>query len=152
MLPRRGWKRLGYEAAVPAASLTPKENPPMPELTPTPDPLDDFTSFESTGFRESMLLHVDDPAEREALRQAGCVLYNLILDASRKTHDRITSTQAELRAAQADMVYLRSFLSAIGHGLELSSLPPADAPLCSFAIRLAKQLTTMIDEIDSKLA
>ncbi len=107
---------------------------------------------ESASFRETMLVFVDDPAAREAVREAGRVLYDLAVEASRGISEAGSATRAELRAAQADLRYLHGYLDSIGNEGEVSSLSTHDAILSRFAGRLAIQVASLDAAIERRLA
>jgi hypothetical protein len=107
---------------------------------------------ESASFRETMLIFIDEPESREAVREAGRVFYDLAVEASRGISDQGSATRAELRAAQADLRYLHGYLHSIGQEAEVSSLSTHDAILSRFAGRLAVQVASLDAAIDRRLA
>jgi hypothetical protein len=99
-----------------------------------------------------MLVFIDDSATREAVREAGRVLYDLAVEASRGVSEAGSATRAELRAAQADLRYLHGYLDSIGQGREVSSLSADDEALSPFAGRLAGQLGSLVAAIERTLS
>ena len=116
-------------------------------ISPTPPPWN-----ESDSFRETMLVFIDEPAAREAVREAGRVLYDLAVEASRGIDERGSATRAELRAAQADLRYLLGYIDSIGREGEVSSLSADDEALSRFAGRLAGQLGSLVAAIERNLS
>ena len=122
--------------------------PGSPQSTaPTPPPWN-----ESESFRETMLAFIDGADEREAIREAGRVLYDLAVEASSGISERGSATRAELRAAQADLRYLHGYLDSIGREDEVSSLSADDEALSRFAGRLAGQLASLVAAIERTLS
>jgi hypothetical protein len=99
-----------------------------------------------------MLAFIDDPAAREAVREAGRVLYDLAVEASRGISQEGSATRAELRAAQADLRHLHGYFGSIGQEGERSSLSADDEALSRFAGRLAGQLASLVVAIERTLA
>jgi hypothetical protein len=99
-----------------------------------------------------MLVFIDEPEARDAVREAGRVLYDLTVGASSGISERGSATRAELRAAQADLRYLHGYIASIGQEGEVSSLSAEDAALSRFAGRLAGQLGNLVAAIERTLA
>jgi len=107
---------------------------------------------ESDSFRETMLQNFDDPADREALRQVGRVLYTLAVETTRDPGDE-SSTRAELRAVAADLRYAGGYLfNVIGRSAQWCSLDAADEKLARFAGKLSRQVAALIDKIERRLS
>ena len=122
--------------------------PGSPQSTsPSPPPWN-----ESDSFRETMLTFIDDPAARDAVREAGRVLYDLAVEASSGISERDSATRAELRAAQADLRYLHGYVESIGQEGAVSSLSADDEALSRFAGRLAGQLGSLVAAIERTLS
>jgi hypothetical protein len=107
---------------------------------------------ESDSFRETALIWIDRPEDREALRQAGRLIYDLAVEASRAMGDDSSMTRAELRAAAADLLHLEGYLAAVGRQAEESSLEPDDDALAHFAGRLAGQVASLAAAIEKVLS
>jgi hypothetical protein len=107
---------------------------------------------EAESFRETMLAFIDGADEREAIREAGRVLYDLAVEASSGISERGSATRAELRAAQADLRYLHGYIESIGQEGEVSSLSADDEALSRFASRLAGQLGNLVAAIERTLS
>jgi hypothetical protein len=122
--------------------------PSCDHVTPPPPP----SWNEAESFRETMLTFIDEPDAREAVREAGRVLYDLAVEASRGISEAGSATRAELRAAQADLRYLSGYLGSIGREGEVSSLSADDEALSRFAGRLAGQLGSLVAAIERNLS
>jgi hypothetical protein len=107
---------------------------------------------ESASFRETMLVFIDEPEARDAVREAGRVLYDLAVGASSGISERGSATRAELRAAQADLRYLHGYFASVGEEGKVSSLSAEDAALSRFASRLAGQLGNLVAAIERTLS
>jgi hypothetical protein len=107
---------------------------------------------ESDSFRETMLIFIDDPASREAIREAGRVLYDLAVEASQGDFSEPSMTRTELRAVQAELRYLQGYLDGVKREPEESSLSADDAALCRFAGRLGIQLGALTGAIERTIA
>jgi hypothetical protein len=99
-----------------------------------------------------MLAFIDGADEREAVREAGRVLYDLAVEASSGISERGSATRAELRAAQADLRYLHGYLESIGQEGDVSSLSADDEALSRFAGRLAGQVGSLVAAIERTLS
>ena len=110
---------------------------------------------ESDSFRETMLQLLDDPADREAVRHAGRVLYDLAVEATREvgtTPADPSITRAELRAVAADLRYTGGYCAAIRRSAEECSLDADDEELARFAGKLSRQVAALVDKIERRLA
>jgi hypothetical protein len=107
---------------------------------------------ESDAIRETALLYVDDPDDRETLRRLGRLIFNLAVETTREMGGDPSVTRAELRAAQADLRFVAGYLASIGREAEESSLSTHDAILSRFAGRLAVQVASLDAAIDRRLA
>jgi len=107
---------------------------------------------ESDSFRETALLWIDDPEDRQAIRRAGRVLYDLAVEASRAMGDESSMTRAELSAAVADLRHMEGFLASVGREAEESTLEPDDDALAHFAGRLAGQVGSLAGAIERVLS
>ncbi|MDP9122574.1 MAG: hypothetical protein M3O15_14600 [Acidobacteriota bacterium] len=62
--------------------------------------------------------------DREAVRRAGRVLYDLTVEASRGMGDESSPTRVELWAARADLLHLQGYLASGGQGIRLVTSQP----------------------------
>jgi hypothetical protein len=110
---------------------------------------------ESDSFRETMLQLLDEPADREAVRRAGRVLYDLAVEGTREvgtTPADPSITRAELRAVAADLRYTGGYCAAIRRSAEECSLDADDEELAHFAGKLARQVGALVDKIERRLS
>jgi hypothetical protein len=111
---------------------------------------------ESDSFRETTLQLLDDPEDREAVRRAGRVLYDLAVVVTREvgtTPADPSVTRAELRAAAADLRYTGGYLlHVIRRSAELCSLDKSDEKLARFAGKLANQAGALVEKIERRLS
>jgi len=110
---------------------------------------------EGESFRETTLHLIDDPADREAFRHAGRVLYDLAVEATREVGTTTADpsiTRAELRAVAADLRYTGGYCAAIRRSAVECSLDPADERLARFAGKLAGQVGALVVKIERRLA
>ena len=110
---------------------------------------------ESDSFRETMLQLLDDPADREAVRHAGRVLYDLAVEGTREvgtTPADPSITRAELRAVAADLRYTGGYCAAIRRSAEECSLDADEEKLAHFAGKLSRQVGALVDKIERRLA
>jgi hypothetical protein len=114
--------------------------------SPTPPPWNEADSF-----RETTLQYIDDPSDREALRHAGRVIYDLAVEASHELGGDRSVTRAEVRAALADLRYLEGYLALIGRSAEECSLDESDDALARFAGRLVGQVGAIVQAIEGRL-
>src|SRR6266851_4150274 len=123
--------------------------PSCPESTPPP-------WEESDSFRETTLQLLDDPADREAVRRAGQVLYDLAVVVTREAGTTTADpsiTRAELRAAAADLRHTGGYLlHVIRRSAELCSLDAEDEKLARFAGKLAGRVGALAEKIDRRLS
>jgi len=108
---------------------------------------------EADTIRETTLLVIDDPEDREALRRVGRLLYNLAVEATDLPGDESgeSVTGAELRAAGAELRFAEGFLAMVGRSREASSLASEDEALARFAGRLARKVGALAERIEEKL-
>jgi len=122
--------------------------PSLPQSTPPP-------WEESDSFRETTLQLLDDPEDRDAVRRAGRVLYDLAVVVSRElgtTPEDPSVTHAELRAVAADLRYTGGYLRAIRRSAEECSLDAAEEALALFAGRLARRVDALVEKIERRLS
>jgi hypothetical protein len=109
--------------------------------------------IEADSFRETTLQNLDDPADREAFRQVGRVLYTLTVETTRDMSGESSVTRAELRAVAADLRYTCGYLfHVIRRSAEWCSLDAADEKLARFAGKLAGQVTALVEKIERRLS
>jgi hypothetical protein len=110
---------------------------------------------EGESFRETTLHLIDDPADREAFRHAGRVLYDLAVEGTREvgtTPADPSITRAELRAVAADLRYTGGYLRSIRRSAEECSLEAAEEALALFAGRLARRVDALVEKIERRLS
>ncbi len=111
--------------------------------------------IEGESFRETTLHLIDDPADREAFRHAGRVLYDLAVESTREVGTIPADpsiTRAELRAVAADLRYTGGYCAAIRRSAEECSLDADDEELARFAGKLAGQVGALVDKIERRLS
>jgi len=110
---------------------------------------------EGESFRETTLHLIDDPADREAFRHAGRVLYDLAVEATREVGTTTADpsiTRAELRAVAADLRYTGGYCAAIRRSAEECSLDAAEEALALFAGKIGRQVDALVDKIERRLS
>jgi hypothetical protein len=111
---------------------------------------------ESDSVRETTLQLLDDPEDREAVRRAGRVLYDLAVVVTREVGmtpaDRSVAS-AELRAVAADLRYTGGYLlHVIRRSAEWCSLDAEEEALARFAGKLSRQVAALVEKIERKLS
>src|SRR5579872_4330890 len=97
--------------------------PSYPDVTAPP-------WIEGDSIRETMLQFFEDPADKEALRQVGRLLYRLSTEEIHDLGYESSVTRDELRAVAADLRYTGGYLfHVIGRSAEWCSLDAADEKL-----------------------
>ena len=110
---------------------------------------------EGESFRETTLHLIDDPADREAFRHAGRVLYDLAVEGTREvgtTPADPSITRAELRAVAADLRYTGGYCAAIRRSAEECSLDADDEELAHFAGKIGRQVGALVEKIERRLS
>jgi hypothetical protein len=107
---------------------------------------------ESDSFRETTLQLLDDPADREAVRHAGRVLYDLALEATRELGDGPSVVHAELRAIAADLRYTAGYCAMVGRSAKECSLDESDERLARFAGKIGRRVGALAAAIEGRLA
>ena len=108
--------------------------------------------IEGDSIRQTLLQLLDDPADREAVRHVGRVLYTLAVETTRDPGDE-SSTRAELRAAAADLRYTGGYLhNVIRRSAEWCSLDKSDERLAHFAGKLSRQVAALVEKIERRLS
>jgi hypothetical protein len=129
--------------------------PSCPESTPAPTPPPPPWT-EADSVRETTLQLLDDPEDREAVRRAGRMLYDLAVAATREqgtTPSDPSITRAELRAVAADLRYTGGYLfHLIRQSAVDCDLDPADDRLARFAGKLAGRVSTLVEKIERRLS
>ncbi len=112
--------------------------------------------IEADSIRETMLQLLDDPEDREVVRRAGQVLYDLAVVVTRESGTTTADpsrTRAELRAVAADLRYASGYLlDVIRRSAELCSLDADDERLARFAGKLAGRVGALAEKIDRRLS
>ncbi len=107
---------------------------------------------EADSIRETTLYLFDRRRDRTALRRVGRLLKDLALEAARDAGEE-SETRAELRAAAADLRYTSGYLyNVIRRSAEWCSLDKSDERLAHFAGKLARQVGTLVEKIERRLA
>lgn len=107
---------------------------------------------EADSFRETTLHLFDDPADRDALRRAGRVLYDLAVETPRELGGESSVTRAELRAIAADLCYTGGYCAMVRRSAEECSLAESDDALARFAGKLAERVTALVESIEERLS
>ncbi len=103
-------------------------------------------------FRESFLYLFTIPGVAEALRRLGTHFYDLTLEHSEDWPDWPESTtRAELRALALDLRHAQGFLMSVWKEIEVSSVAPADLPLCLKAQDWAGRVAQIALEVEAAL-
>lgn len=100
--------------------------------------------------REIGLLFVDDENHRSALREVGEMIYDMALETYRGTRNSLPYD--ELRAVQADLVYLGHYLGAIERLAQENEVSTTDEELCAFASSMAPKVSALAADIDRALS
>lgn len=121
--------------------------PDRPEFIPPP-------WNEADTIRETTLLVIDDPEDREALRRVGRLLYDLAVETTHLPDIKggETIVRSELRAAAAELRFVEGFLAMVERSAEEAGLPPADEALSRFAGRLARKVGALAERIEKRLS
>jgi len=106
---------------------------------------------EADSIRETTLICLDDPEDREAVRQVGRLLYNLAVETTRFP-GKESITHAEMRAAAAEMRFIEGFLRSVRRSAEESSLAPADNRLAHFAAYVARKIGALASVLEERLS
>ncbi len=110
---------------------------------------------ESDSVRETTLQLLDDPEDREAVRCAGRVLYDLAVVVTRElgtSPEDPSIARADLRAVAADLRYTGGYLRSIRRSAEECSLDESDEKLARFAGKLARQVAALVEKIERRLS
>lgn len=117
---------------------------------PTVDPKD---WEDHAVFRETFLLYLTRAEYNAALRQAGVVLFDLVLEASRALLPEPPGgrLRADLLAAAGDLRHLQGFLGMLGDEQHDPETDPEGAALSRRAGRLALKLGKIAVELEIDL-
>ncbi|HEY6320162.1 MAG TPA: hypothetical protein VJA16_01245 [Thermoanaerobaculia bacterium] len=110
---------------------------------------------ESDSFRETLLQLFDDPADREVVRRAGRVLYDLALDATREngtTPEDPSITRAELRAIATDLRHAGGCCAYVRRSIIECSLDEPDEKLARFAGKIGARVAALVEKIERRLS
>lgn len=105
---------------------------------------------EADAIRETALLYLDDPDDKETMRRLGRLIYNLAVETTRLPFEE-SMTHAELRAAIGDLRHVEGFLDSVRRSADDSDLPPEEEDLAIFAGRMARQVGALVESIEARL-
>jgi len=108
--------------------------------------------IEADSFRETTLQNFDRPEDREALRHAGRLLYDLAVETTRELGGESSVNRGELRAIAADLRYTGGYCAMVRRSAEECSLDAADEKLARFAGKLSRQVGALVEKIERRLA
>ena len=110
---------------------------------------------ESDSIRETLLINFPDPADREAVRHVGRMLYDLALaaadSAQRPAPDELSSTHSEMRAVVADLRYIEGYLGMVGRSADESSLRAMDEALARYGGKVARRVGAVAAAIEGEV-
>lgn len=107
---------------------------------------------EATSFRETMLAFLNDPADAEALRTAGQVLYRMALQAAVGRDDGFSATYSQVRSGLSDLHYLQGWFDSIERSAEDFVLTEEDAGIARLAGWVAGEVARLVSVIEEQLA
>jgi hypothetical protein len=119
--------------------------PDRPEFTPPPPPWN-----EADAIRETALLYLDDPDDKETMRRLGRLIFNLAVETTRLPFEE-SMTHAELRAAMAELRHIEGFLDSVRQSAEQAGLPREEENLAIFAGRVARAVGGLVASIEARL-
>src|ERR1700722_10074770 len=110
---------------------------------------------EEAAIRETTLQCIDDPADREVVRQVGAVMHMALLETTRRcgtTDDDPSVIRAELRGLAAELRYTRGYCAMVRRSAFDSSLNDQDEVLARFAGRVGKKVQAIVRAIEARLS
>jgi hypothetical protein len=107
---------------------------------------------EADSFRETTLQLIEDPADREAMRHAGRVLYDLATEGGHRISTESSPTRANLGAIAADLRYTGGYCAMVHRSAAESSLNASDSALARFAGHLATRVAALVKAIEARLS
>jgi len=111
--------------------------------------------IEADSIRETTLQLLDDPTDREAVRQVGRLLYDLAVFANHvesEEGEEESSTRTELRAVAADLRYTGGYLlHQIARSADVCSLDEPDERLARFAGKVGRKVIALVAAIEERL-
>ena len=107
--------------------------------------------IEADSIRETTLIWLDDPEDREAARRLGRLLYNLAVETSVFPGGE-SITHAEMRAAAVDLRFTEGFLRSVRQSAEDSALALADERLAHFAAYIARKVGVLASVLEERLS
>ncbi len=105
---------------------------------------------EADSIRETTLIWLDDPEDREAARRLGRLLYNLAVETTSFPSDE-SITHAEMRAAAVDLRFIEGFLLSVRRSADDSALSPSDNRLAHFAAYVARKVGALALVLEERL-
>ncbi len=106
---------------------------------------------EGDWFRETHLVWLDDPRDRNTARQFAKLFYNLVVENKHAEGRKGSMTRAELAAALADLPYLERYLAHVALEREVSGLSEEDESLARFAGRLVAKISPITAAMQNRL-
>lgn len=107
--------------------------------------------IEADSIRETTLICLDDPEDKEAVRRVGRLLYNLAVETTSFPGDE-SITHAEMRAAAVDLRFTEGFLRSVRQSADDSALAPADNRLAHFAAYVARKVGALALVLEERLS
>lgn len=106
---------------------------------------------EADAIRETALIYVDEPEDKETLRRLGRLIFNLAVETTAMPFPE-SMTHAELRAAAADLRHLEGFLDSVRLSADDAGLPTEEEDLATFAGLMARRVGGVVRAIEGRLA
>src|SRR5262249_19530309 len=106
---------------------------------------------EADSYRETGLLCIDDPEDREAIRRVGRLIFDMSLELTHEVGGDQSMTRAELRAVMVDLRHSAGYLAMVHPESEESDLDAEDHGLSLFAGKLAGRVAAIADAIEEQL-
>ncbi len=131
--------------------VPPSETPPADPPPAVPPIIDPATWEDFPILRETFMVYLTDPTANAALRSAGGLLYDLILEYWRYWPNHPEGLlRGHLRAAVADLRHLQGFL-AEWDGPEVDHKSPHEEHLGKIAGEVARELAELADRLETEM-